>query len=121
MLIGQQVEAPHEIVYGFKLKQPIDLISIACHYRAFETASAFASHMHELHKDISVRIAQSNTSYKLRADVRKILRTFYVSDRKILRTFYVGDFLMVQIRPERFSLGIAEKLHAHSASPFQIF
>ena len=107
LLIGR---SPHEIVYDFRPRYLIDLIPVAEHYRASETASAFASHMHKLHKKISNKIAESNANYKLRADVRNILRTFCI-----------GDFLMVQILPERFPLGIVEKLHAHSASPFQIF
>jgi len=49
----------------------IDLIPIANRYRASLFASTFASHMHELHKEISDRIAQRNANYKLRADVRK--------------------------------------------------
>ena len=59
----------HEIIYGFRLRKPLDLIPISDHYRVSESAFLFASHMHDLHKKISEKIAQSNANYKLRADV----------------------------------------------------
>ena len=48
--------------------------------------------MHELHKEISDRIEQSNLNYKLRA---------YVT--KKFKTFNVGDYVMVRIHVEWFS------------------
>jgi len=50
--------------------------------------------VHELHKEISDKIAQNNAHYKLQANVRKRLKTFNVS-----------DFVMVRIRSEQFLLG----------------
>ena len=79
------------------------------HYRIFEFASSFASHMHELHKEINDKIAQNNANYKLRADVRKRLKLFNV-----------GDFVIVRIRLEQFLSGTVKKLHARSAGLFQI-
>jgi len=55
------------------------------------------------------KIVQSNANYKLRADVRKRLKTFNV-----------GDYMMVWICPEWFPPGTVKKLHARSAGPFQI-
>ena len=46
------------------------------------------THMHELQKEISDRIEQSNPNYKLRADIRKKFKIFNV-----------GDFVIVQIHP----------------------
>jgi len=37
-------KSPHEIVYDFRLRQPIDLIPMSEHVRA--SASSFASHVH---------------------------------------------------------------------------
>ena len=102
-------KSPHEIVYGFRPKQPIDLIPMVDHYRVSESASSFATHMHELHKVISDKIKQSNFNYKLRADVRRKFKTFDI-----------GDLVMVRIRPERFPPGTVKKLHARSAGPFKI-
>ena len=55
-----------EIIYGFKPKQPKDLISISYHYRASEFASTFTSHVHKLHKKISDKIAYKNANYKFK-------------------------------------------------------
>jgi len=80
------------------------------HIRASDSASLFASHVHDLHKEVMNKLAQSNANYKLRADVRKRLKTFNI-----------GDYVMVRIRPERFPLGTIKKLHARGAGLFQIF
>ena len=50
--------------------------------------------MHELHEEISDKVAQNNVNYMLQTDVRNILKTFNVGD--------------------------VNKLHACSADPFQI-
>ena len=63
--------------------------------------------MHDLHKKISDKSVQNNANYKLWANVKKRFKTFNV-----------GDYVMVRIRPERFSLGTVKKLHAHSAGSF---
>ena len=78
----------HEIAYAFRPKQLTHLISIPDHYNVSEYASSFASsvasHVHELYKKISYKVAQSNADYKLWVDVRNILKTFNVSDVKKL-------------------------------------
>ena len=52
---------PYDIVSGVRSRQPIDQIPIAEHCKASE--SKFASHMHELHKGISDKVAHNNTNY----------------------------------------------------------
>jgi len=64
-------KSPHEIVYGFRPRQPIDLIPKSDHIRTSDSASLFASHVHDLHKKVMDKIVQSNVNYKLRADVKK--------------------------------------------------
>jgi len=73
------------------------------------SASSFASHVHDLHKKVMDKIVQSNTNYKLRADIRKRLKTFNV-----------GDYVMVKIRPEWLLSGTVKKLYVCSPDPFQI-
>ena len=102
-------KSPHEIVFGYRPRQPIDLIPVADHYRASESALSFASHIHELHKEINNKINESNADYKLRADVKKRFKVFNVD-----------DYVMVRIHPERFPPGTFKKLHARSAGPFKI-
>jgi len=79
------------------------------HVRASDSASSFASHVHNLHKKVMDKIVQSNANYKLQGDVIKRLKTFNV-----------GDYVMVQISPERFPTGTVKKLLARSAGSFQI-
>ena len=63
--VNKTSKSPHEIVYGFRPRQPIDLIPMVDQYRVSESASSFATHMQELHKVISDKIKQSNLGYKL--------------------------------------------------------
>ena len=60
--------SPAEVVYEFKPRQPIDLVPMSQYARTSESASAFASHLHELHKEISNKINQSNAAYKVLSD-----------------------------------------------------
>jgi len=73
-------KSPHEIIYGFRPRQPIDLIPMSDHIRASASASSFASHVHELYKKVMDTIVQSNANYKLRADIRKRLKIFLVGE-----------------------------------------
>ena len=45
--------SPFELVYSYKPKKPIDLIPMPQYPIVSESASACASHIHELHKTIS--------------------------------------------------------------------
>jgi len=40
-----------KVVHDYKLKNPIDLIPILHHPRVSESTSAFALHVHALHKE----------------------------------------------------------------------
>ena len=53
-------KSPFEIVHGFKLRSPIDLIPTPLLHRMLESAESFVSRMHELHKHINDQI-HSNT------------------------------------------------------------
>ena len=57
-------KSPHEIVYGFRPRQPINLIPMSDHIRASDFASSFASHVHDLHKEVMDKLVQSNVNYK---------------------------------------------------------
>ena len=70
---------------------------------------AFTSHIRALHEEIREKIIKNNADYKSSADLHRRLRTFNV-----------GDYVMVCMRPERFSLGTVMKLHARSTWPFKI-
>ncbi|KAI0505091.1 hypothetical protein KFK09_016048 [Dendrobium nobile] len=81
--------SPSKIVYGFKPRPPLDLMPMYSRYKIFESASSFASHLHELHKEIAQQIERNNNEYKLHADLKRRFKTFEV-----------GDSVMVRIRPE---------------------
>jgi len=70
---------PHEIVYDFRPRQPIVLILISDHIRASNSASSFVSHVHDLHKKVMNKSAQSNVNYKLRADIKRDLNFLMLS------------------------------------------
>ncbi|KAI0519612.1 hypothetical protein KFK09_007063 [Dendrobium nobile] len=78
-----------EIIYGFKPRRSLDLIPMCFRYRIYESASLFASHLHELHKEIAQHIERNNSEYKLHANLKRRFKTFEV-----------GDFMMVRIRSE---------------------
>ena len=49
--------SPFEVVYGYQLSQLIDLILMTPHHtRMSESAASFASHIHDLHKEINNQI-----------------------------------------------------------------
>ena len=101
--------SPFEVVHGYQPKQPINIISMVPHYtRMSELAASFASYIHDLHKDISNQIQKSNANYKDYADFHKA------------REFNVEDYVMVQIRLERYPSGTVKKLHARSGRLFKI-
>ena len=87
--------SPFEIIIGFKLRQPVDLINShgPHHSRISDSASTFTSHIRALHEEIREKIMKNNTDYKAFADLHRRLRTFNV-----------GDYVMVRMRSERFPL-----------------
>jgi len=80
--------SPFEVVHGYKPRKPIDLILMTQQPRLSESASAFASHIHDLHKKISKKIQKSHDQYKSYADLH----------RRHLE-FNEGDYVMIRIRP----------------------
>jgi len=63
--------SPFKVKHGYKPKKPIDLIPMTQHPRMSESASVFASHIHDLHKKISKRVQKSNAQYKSYADLHR--------------------------------------------------
>jgi len=48
--------SPFEVLHGYKLRKPIDLILVTHHPRISESASAFISYVHDLHEEINKKI-----------------------------------------------------------------
>ena len=59
----------HEIIYDIRSRKFIDHIPIPEYHKVSE--SKFASHVHEIHKRISDKVAHNKVNYKLRADIEK--------------------------------------------------
>ena len=64
-----------------------------------ESASAFASHIHVLHKEITKKIQKNKVQYKSYADLH----------RRHLE-FKEGGCVMIRDRPEQFPPGAVKKL-----------
>ena len=87
-------------MHCYKPRKPTDLISMTHHSRVFKSASAFASHVHDLHKEIRKKIRESNAHYKSHTDLHHMHLKFNEDDS-----------VMIRIRPERFPSGTIKKLH----------
>ena len=62
--------SPFEVVHSYKPRKLIDLIPMT-HPRVSYSASTFASHIYDLHKEISKKIQESNIQYKSYADLNR--------------------------------------------------
>uniref|UniRef100_A0A2N9H1I9 Reverse transcriptase n=1 Tax=Fagus sylvatica TaxID=28930 RepID=A0A2N9H1I9_FAGSY len=103
-----QTDGQTEVV-NQESRKPLDLLPMSPHVRVFESAEAFAQHLHDLHHEIRNKIQASNSQYKIHADIHQ---------RHM--EFQVGDYVMIRIRPERFPSRSVKKLQVRSARPFKI-
>ena len=98
--INRSISAsPFEIMHGYTPRKPLDLLPMSPNVRIFESAEAFARHIHDLHNKIRKKIQASNSQYKIHADIHRHHAEFRV-----------GDYIMIRIRPERFPSGTIKKL-----------
>jgi len=104
-------KSPFEIVPRYSPRTPSDPIPHTPDVRVSQPASTFANykHIHDLYVEIRRKIAISNDSYKLSADVRR---------RDI--SFEVGDFVMARIQPKHLLQHFHKKLHARAIGSYQI-
>ena len=66
------IMSPLELVHDYRPRQPIDLILMTHHHiRVSKSVASFASHIHELHKEINTQIQKNNTNYKAYEDLHK--------------------------------------------------
>lgn len=82
--------SPFEVAHDYKPRKPFDLLLMSLHARVFESAEAFARHVHDLHNEISKQMQASSAQYKLQAD-----------SHKGHTAFGIGYYVMVRIRPEQ--------------------
>ena len=91
-------KSPFEIVHEFKPRTPIELVPTIALHRVSEFAESFARRMHELHHHISDQINSNNLKYKNLTDAYKRFQEFKI-----------GDYVIVKIRPKRFSQAFNRK------------
>jgi len=101
--------SPFEVVHCYKPRMHIDLIPMKHHPTISKSTSAFASHVHDLYKEISKKIQKSNAHYKSHVDLH----------RRHLE-FNKVDSVMIRIGSKRFSPETIKKLHASSTGPYKI-
>jgi len=75
-----------EVVHGYKPKKPIYLSPMTHHPRISKSASAFTSHVYDLHKETGKKIQDNNAHYKFHTDLHH---------RHL--EFNEGDSVMIQI------------------------
>ena len=77
--------SPFEVVHGYTPRKPLDLLPMPPHVRIFESAKAFARHIHDLHNKIRKKIQASNSQYKIHADTHRRHAEFQVRDYVMIR------------------------------------
>jgi len=100
---GSTGKSPFEVVHGYSLRTLVDLIPPPPNARVSQLASTFAQH---IHVEIRRKIALSNDTYKLSADVHR---------RAV--NFAMGDFVMARIQLESFLKNSLNKLYACAMGP----
>ena len=96
-------KSPFQIINGYSLHTPIDLVPLPPHMCVSELAENFAKHIHDLHAEIRRKISLSNKEYKLAADVHRRCKEFNVN-----------EYVMVCIRPKRILKTFSKKLYARA-------
>ena len=98
-----------QIVNGYSLRTPIDLVPLPPHMRVYEHAENFAKHINDLHAKIERKISLSNEEYKLAA----------IRHRRS-KEFNVGEYVIVRICLERILKMFSKKLYARAIGPYYI-
>jgi len=74
-----------EVVHGYKPNKHINLIPMMHNPKISESASTFASHIHDLQKKISKKIQESNAYYKSYVDLYRMNLEFNEGNSVMIR------------------------------------
>ena len=88
---------------------PVDLVSLPTQQHYSPDAFNYATKLTEIHQLVKERIAAYNTKIKGTVDARRQPGVFKQ-----------GDLVMIRLRPERYVMEKAHKLHPRAAGPFPI-
>lgn len=102
-------KTPFEIVTGMKPRGTLDLRDIFGEEMGSFAREEFVDFMESLHKEVKLRIEQSNQKYKENVDQ---------SSRH--HDFQVGDEIMVHLKKEIFPFGTYSKLKMKKFEPCKI-
>jgi hypothetical protein len=101
--------SPFEIVLGRRPQVPLDVTPLPLHSPSSQGANEFAQHVQGIHAEVHRRLIVSAEKYK-----------HHANPHQHVVSFEVGDFVLVQLRPERFTRGSFHKLHHRRAGLFKI-
>ena len=100
---------PFEVIYGFKLLPPIDLLSLLLQEWCNKEASKRATYVKEIHKKTKEAIEKKTKNYAEWANKHR---------KKV--TFELGDFVWVHLRKEHFPERRKSKLMPRGDGPFRV-
>ena len=101
--------SPFQINSGRNPSLPVDLVPLPAQKFHSTEAVDYATTLTEIHQLVKARITAHNTKIKESADAHR---------RPMV--YQQGDMVMVRLRPERYAMERAHKLHPRAAGPFPI-
>jgi hypothetical protein len=101
--------SPFQVVYGFNLRAPIDLLSLPHSEMTCFDASQRSKFILKMHEITKLNIEKMNEKYRIAAS----------KGRKEVK-FEPGDLVWLHLRKERFLELRKSKLMSHAAGPFKI-
>ena len=101
--------SPFEIVYGFNLLTPLDLLPLPVNEMTSLDGQKKAEMVKKLHESVRQHIKKKNEQYATKANKGR---------RQVL--FELGDWVLVHMRKERIPAHRQSKLHPRGDGPFQV-
>ena len=101
--------SPFEIVYGFNLLTPLDLLPLLVNQMTSLDGQKKAEMVKKLHESVRQHIEKKNEQYATKANK---------GHKQVL--FELGDWVWVHMRKERFPAYRRSKLHPRRDGPFQV-
>ena len=101
--------SPFQVNTGRNPNLPVDLAPLPLPKASSTEAVNYATNLTEIHHQAKERITAYNSKIKGTLDAR----------RRSLE-YQIGDMVMIQLRPERYAMEKAHKLHPRTVGPFSV-
>ena len=101
--------SPFEVVYGFNLATPLDLMPLPVNERDSLDGKKKVELVKSIHEKVRLQIEKKNEQYACQANKGR---------RRV--TFEPGDWVWIHMRKERFPAQRRSKLNPREDGPFQI-